>query len=339
MLYLLLFPFLVIVAVLAFLALQSGEIAVRRSIVVRCGPREAFDLVRDLRSWRDWSPWLLHEPDAELQYSDDPKAERGWYGWDGKLIGAGRISHIALYPPERIEQRIEFKRPFKSSGAVSWEFEPTEQDGAPATRIFWTMRGRMPFLLRFMAPAMSGLVGKDYELGLTLLRARLDPSAPQLALRFPGETEVAGVDAWTMPFEGGREDLKEGMTDGFRRLTAAAAEHGVEPTGAPFAAYHLADPKAGRFRFDVALPVPEGAAAAELERKHFVGGRCQVTEVEGSYDFMELAWHATMAHLRMAKGQWDRFRPALEIYDKGPDQAQSEDALLTRILLPLKSKG
>ena len=339
MLYVLLFPLVVIAAVLIFLALQSGEIAVRRSIVIRCTPADAFALVRNLRSWPEWSPWLLHEPDAALSYSDDPAAERGWYAWDGQLIGAGRITHVGLYPNERIEQRIAFKRPFKSTAAVSWEFATTEADGAPATQVYWLMRGRMPFFVRFMAPTMSGLIGKDYELGLARLRSRLDPAAPRLELSFPGVTDMPAQDAWTIPFDGGKADIKPAMEAGFARLFQAAAERGIEPAGAPFAAYHMADPKSGRFRCDMALPVPAGTPAGEFEHKHFVGGPCQVTELSGSYDFLELAWHAAMGPLRMAKRQWDRFRPALEVYVTGPDQAASTDALVTRICVPVKGKG
>jgi hypothetical protein len=336
MLYLLLFPLLVIVGVLLFLAAQSGQIAVRRSMVIRCTPEQAFERVRDLRSWRDWSPWLLHEPDAEVSYSDDPTARGGWYAWSGRLTGAGRITHVALHPPERIEQRIAFKRPFKSNAAVSWEFAATEQDGSPATEAFWSMRGRMPFLLRFMAPAMSGLIGQDYELGLTLLRARLDPAAAQLRIRFPGEVDMPAQHAWTIPFEGGLSDIKQAMADGFRRLVGVAAERGVTPTGPPFSAYRLADPKAGRLGFEVALPVPEGADPGELAHQHFAGGPHLVTEVQGSYEFMELGWHAAMGHLRMLKRQWDRGRPALEVYEQGPNEATGDDELLTRILIPLK---
>jgi DNA gyrase inhibitor GyrI/ribosome-associated toxin RatA of RatAB toxin-antitoxin module len=336
MLYVLVFPIVVIAVVLIYLALQSGDIAVRRSTVIRCAPEVAFDLVRDLRSWPDWSPWLLHEPDAVLTFSDAAAAERGWYAWDGKLIGAGRITQVALHPVERIEQRIEFKRPFKLTAAVSWEFAAIEEDGAPATRVYWLMRGRMPFFMRFIAPTMSGLIGKDFELGLVRLRARLEPGAPRLDLRFPGVVELPAQNAWTIPFDGGKADIKAAMQDGFGRLLRAAAERGIEPVGAPFAAYHMGDPKSGRLRCDMALAVPAGADPGEFAGKFFVGGPCQVTEVRGSYDFMELAWHAAMGHLRLSKRQWDRFRPALEVYERGPDQAAGDDELVTRICMPTK---
>ncbi|MCG6942697.1 MAG: SRPBCC family protein [Thiohalocapsa sp.] len=339
MLYLILFPLVVIAGLLVFLAIQPGEVRVRRSLVMRCTPEAAFDLVRDLGRWPDWSPRLLHEPDAERTSSDAPDAAGGWYAWNGQLIGAGRVTQVALHPPERIERRIAFQRPFKFKGAVTWEFAATAQDGTPATEVFWIMRGRMPFLLRFLAPMFSQFVDKDFELGLVRLRALLDPAAPKLNIRFPGAAELPAQSALTLPFEGGMDDMIRAMEAGFPRLAGVLAARGIEPAGPPFTAYHMAHPKADRFRCDIAIPVPPDTAPGELTLKHFAGGLFEVTEVQGSYDFMALAWHTATGHLRMAKRQWDRARPALEIYATGPDRAASDDALLTRICVPVKAKG
>jgi DNA gyrase inhibitor GyrI len=338
MLYLLALPLLIIVGVLIFLLLQPGEINVRRMLTMRCTPAMAFERVQDLRGWRDWSPWLLHEPDAALSYSDDPTAVHGWYAWNGKLIGAGRITHVSLHPPERIEQRIDFKRPFKLTGAVSWELVPTVDEGAPATEVYWTMRGRMPFLLRFLAPMLSQLIGRDFELGLVRLRALLDPDAPTLDIRFPGNTELPAQTALTIAFDGGTKDMPQAMREGFGCIRAALEERGVEPAGPAFSAYHTPDAKAGRLRCDIAVPVQPGTAGGDFTVKGFPGGPCQATEVAGSYDFLELAWHALMAHLRMTKQQWDRTRPALEVYATGPESVASDNELVTHIYVPIRAK-
>jgi DNA gyrase inhibitor GyrI len=293
--------------------------------------------VADLRAWREWSPWLLHEPDAELTYSDDPASAGGWYAWSGALIGAGRITHVALHRPERIEQRIAFKRPLNSTSAVTWELAATEQEGQPSTEIFWTLRGRMPFLLRFMAPILSAALAKDVELGLVLLRARLEADAPRLSIGFEADTELARRTAWTIPVEGGLEDLKQAMASGFPRLVDTAAARGIEPTAPPFTAYHAVDPKAGRFRCDIALPVPPGSDGGDLELKELPGGRFQSTLMHGSYDFLDLVWHAVMGHVRMRKAIWDRSRPCYEVYLNDPGQV-GEYELQTRILVPLKDK-
>jgi len=337
MLYILLPPILIIGAVVLFLAFQPGELNLRRSVMIRCPQRAAFDAVRDLRGWAAWSPWLLHEPDAVLGYSDEPEAVGGWYDWDGQLIGAGRISQVALHAPERIEQRLVFRRPYKATSAVTWEFAERELDGAPATEVFWTLRGRMPFLLRFMAPILSAALAKDVELGLVLLRARLEADAPRLSIGFEADTELARRTAWTIPVEGGLEDLKQAMASGFPRLMDTAAARGIEPTAPPFTAYHAVDPKAGRFRCDIALPVPPGSDGGDLELKELPGGRFQSTLMHGSSDFLDLVWHAVMGHVRMRKAIWDRSRPCYEVYLNDPGQVGA-DELQTRILVPLKDK-
>lgn len=333
MLYLLL-PLLVIVAVLVVLALQPGLISVRRSTVIARDRQAVFNAIRDLRQWRHWSPWLLHEPGARLDYSDAPEAVGGWYAWDGQLIGAGRITHLQLEVPERIEQRIVFKRPFKSESAVTWELAERPEDGG--TEVYWSMRGRMPFFFRFLAPMMSQMIGKDFELGLVLLRAHLDPAADQLAIRFIGPGEAPRETALTIPFDGGIPQMVQAMGEGFPRLAAAAAERGITPAGPPFTAYHMADPKKGHFRCDLALPVPDGTAPGELTVKQLGGGRAFVTEVQGSYDYLELAWYSLMAHLRMAKLRWDRARPSLEVYVNDPTQVPSRNDILTRIYVPIR---
>ena len=69
----------------------------------------------------------------------------------------------------------------------------------------------------------------------------------------------------------------------------------------------------------------------------FPGGRCQSTLVQGSYDFLELAWHAVMGHLRMARRVGDRTRPYLEVYLNDPATVAA-DELLTRILVPVRAR-
>jgi hypothetical protein len=55
----------------------------------------------------------MHEPGTTLAFSDNPDQEGGWYTWDGKLTGAGRLTHEKLTGEEKIEQRIEFIRPLR----------------------------------------------------------------------------------------------------------------------------------------------------------------------------------------------------------------------------------
>ncbi|RKT44825.1 SRPBCC family protein [Thiocapsa rosea] len=332
MLYLLLLPPLIIIAaVIVHLATLPATFAVERSRLMMVDRQRLFDAVRDLGSWKAWSPWLLHEPEAELTFSDAPDHEGGSSRWDGKHIGAGSLTQMRFQAPDRIDQRLVFRRPFKARCDVWWEFK--EQDGC--TLVTWGMQGRMPFGLRFMVPTMSHAIAKDYELGLALLNGYLDPSASHPEIRFVGPCERAPRKAVTIPFSGSMEAMVAAMEEGFPSLAAQLEDLGITPAGAPFTVYHKVDAKAGLFVCDLAMPIPDGAAPGELVVKEFPGGRYFLTELRGSYDFLESTWHSLMAHLRMCRIKQDPSRPSLEVYAEDPRSVGHENEILTQIFIPI----
>lgn len=99
---------------LFYLSRLPKDYEVRRSLTMRADRQAVFDRVRDFRTWGDWSPWLLHEPDAKRDFSAAEDQPGGSYAWDGRYIGAGRLTHVRFAAPGRIEQRLEIQRPFKS---------------------------------------------------------------------------------------------------------------------------------------------------------------------------------------------------------------------------------
>ena len=101
-------------AAIIYLATLEGNFRVRRSLEIEAPAKAVFAAIVDLKSWPQWSPWLMHEADASLLYSDNFEQEGGYYTWDGKVVGAGRLTHSRIKANSRIDQQIEFTRPFKS---------------------------------------------------------------------------------------------------------------------------------------------------------------------------------------------------------------------------------
>jgi len=329
-------PVLIIAGVLVFLALQSGDLRVERSLPIRVPPARAFAAVRDLRGWPSWSPWLMHEPDAQVDFSDTSDQEGSWLSWDGEHIGSGRMTQTYVAAPFRIEHRLRFTRPFKSTSDAWWAFAELSPDEGPGVRVTWGMRGRMPFLLRFLAPLMSSAISNEYELGLAMLRGQLDPESEHPRIRFIGVTELAERQALTIPYTGGRDGMVEAIRKGFPRLASQLSGRGLEPPEPPFTAYHRVNAKATRFTCDLAVPAPDDADPGDLMLKRFAGGRYFLTEVQGSYDFLGAAWYSVMAHVRMYKLRQDRARPSLEVYIVDPSKTKHSNELLTRIYVPIR---
>lgn len=332
MLPLLAIPAAAAAAGIVYLSRLPGDYHVRRSLRIKADRQTVFDRIRDTPSWGEWSPWLMHEPDASVRFSDHPDQEGGTYSWDGKLIGAGTLTQARFQGRERIEQTLAFKRPFKSQAQVAWDLAEVE-DG---TEVTWSMRGGMPFLLRPMIPSMTRMIGNDYTLGLAMLRGCLEPDAERPIIRFDGIDELAPINALTIPFKGGLEDLIEAMQTGFSGLAAHITAQGSEPTGKRLAAYHKVNIKKMLFDCDIAIPTAQEVNDGGFIRKTFPGGKTFTVTLEGKYEFLELAWHAAMCHLQMHKLKVDSGRPALEVYENDVDEVADSNALRTRLRVPLR---
>jgi effector-binding domain-containing protein len=274
----------------------------------------------------------LHEPDAKLRFSSDADQPGGSYSWDGQYIGAGTLTNDRFEGKERIDQILEFRRPFKSRAMVWWEFA----DAEGGTEVTWNMRGSMPLLFRPMIPMMREMIAKDYELGLALLRGRLDPEAEHPVIAFEGETDLDPVSALTIRFTGGMEAMVQAMEQGFPKIAAYLCEQGSAPIGAPFSAYHKVDIKNKRFDCDIAIPAAAEIASDSFKRKTFDGGKHFTVTLTGSYHFLELAWYAAVGHLRMRKLKVDKRRPMLEVYENDPTSVSDSNALRTTLYLPLR---
>jgi DNA gyrase inhibitor GyrI len=318
---------------LLYLASLDGNFSVRRSLEIEVERKTVFDSIRDLKGWKAWSPWLMHEPETRLVYSDTPDQEGGWYSWDGKTIGAGKITHQRFTGEEKIEQRIEFIRPFKSVSKVWWEFEALENG---KTLVHWNMAGSMPFLFRFMAKKIPEFVEKDYDTGLYMLRGVLSPDAEQPKFTFDGPVELDQQTALTIHFEGYLEPLKKAMVEGFPRLGEYVDKKGLTTTGCPFTVYHKVDLKTMHFNCDMAVPVSNGTTSSEFEVKTYPGGRYYKTTLQGSYEFLELAWYQAYSHLQMQKVKPDTKRPSLELYENDPTSVNHSNEIITSIYIPIR---
>jgi effector-binding domain-containing protein len=325
-------PALIIFGVLVYLACLNGDYEVRRSLLMNVDRQTVFNKICDFRSWAEWSPWLMHEPDTRLEYSDAPEQEGGWYTWDGTRVGAGKLTHVKIDSPERIEERIEFLRPFKSTNSVWWEF--AKKNGQ--TEVSWNMKGTMPFFFRFMAPMMTMMIGKDYDLGLALLRGKLDPQAEKPDIRFEGEAVLESRHALTIPFKGGMDEMITAMTDGFPKLAAHVEQSGSSLTGMPFTAYHKVNPKTKYFECDIAVPVAQDTADGDFVGKSLGAGKYFQVSVSGSYNFLELAWYSAMSHIRMLKFKMDKSRPSLEVYENDPDTVAHTNEIQTTLYVPIR---
>lgn len=332
MLYVIISLMLLLISLIVYLATLEGSYTVTESRLINADINTVFDKVADFKSWPDWSPWLIHEPETILQYSDNYQQQGGYYTWDGKMIGAGKLTHESLQKPHVINQRLEFSRPFKSVCQVS--FSLAEQQGQ--TEITWEMRAKMPFLFRFMTRKTKYMISQDYKFGLAMLAGQLDSNAESPHLTFDGTTRLDSIHALSSAFAGDIKEMEKTMQAEFPQLLNFIEHQPGDVAGAPFTAYHKVDLKTMHFICDMAVPVTKEQPAGRYQLKNFGDGRYYKVSLKGSYEFLEQAWNSAHAHVNMLKLKTNPCIPALEVYENDPEQVTHSNDILTTIYIPIK---
>lgn len=317
--------------VVFYLASLNANYSIRRSQLINADLESVFDKVRDFKSWPEWSPWLIHEPGAQLNFSENHDQENGFYTWKGKRVGIGKLTHIKLERPSQIKQRLEFIKPFKSVCDVGFEF--TNKSGQ--TEVTWFMNGKMPFFLRFMTKNTEDMISKDYELGLAMLNGLLDSKAEYPVIQFEEKIRLDPIRSLCEGFSGDQQSMEETMKKSFPQLVSYVERYG-EIAGAPFTAYHKVDLNTLNFVCDMAIPISEDMNAGGYQIKMLGGGRYYKVSLKGSYKFLGLAWYSAVAHIHMLKLKYDKNRTSLEAYQNDPEQVKSSNDILTILYIPIK---
>lgn len=315
-------------ALVIYLATLDGSFRISRSLEIEAPVEAVFAAIVDFKSWPEWSPWLIHEPDATIVYSDDYQQEAGYYTWDGKVVGAGKLTHVSIKPDSSIDQRIEFTRPFKSVNQVRWKFETR----GVRTLVSWEMAGSMPFLFRFMAKRMEPMIGRDYELGLALLNGYMNVEAAHPTISFNGTEQLEDFSYWSTLCNGNLRHLEATRQQAIETLTAAAAGK----TGLALTLYHRFDPLASSYQAEIAIPISEGTPQSNYTRREFKGGSYFHMTLHGDHRFIPMGWYALSCHCRMHRIKPDRSRPALEIYQTAAADVSDSNQIVTALYLPTK---
>lgn len=313
---------------LIYLARLNGDFCTKRSLEIAAPLDSVFAAIVDFKTWPQWNPWLIHEADAEITYSENYQAEGGSYSWNGAVVGAGKLTHLKISPTSNIRQQIEFLRPFKSVSQVSWEF--VNRGGN--SLVSWEISGRMPFLFRFRTRKIESMLERDYELGLELLNGYLNASAPHPGFVFTGNEDLQEFSYWAIPCNGKLRQLETARKSGIETLRAAAAGSNA----LALTLYHQFDPLAAHFQAEIALPIGDHSPLSNYTRRKFRGGRYYKMTLHGDHRFLPLGWYALSSHCRLHKIKLDPARPALEIYHGDPDELADSNQLSSALYIPIK---
>lgn len=300
---------------------------VSKFINIKASKEKLFNSLANLAEWKEWSPWLIQEPEAEVKTSEDHKTHE----WLGKRLGHGKLSVKKEEPNSKIDYILEYFKPWKSVSDTSFILE---EDGEE-TKVTWTMDGKLPFFMFWMKGMMKAYLGMDYERGLNMLKDYIENGRPNTQLIFKGQSEFQGFKYVGVKRTCSMEEMKDSMPEDISALVAYLDEK--EAIGGPcFSIYHKWQMVKGRVSYTTGFPVRKDLSDLP---SHFMKGEIPTTnvyEIEhvGDYKYLGNAWITLGAMSRNKEIKAKKRLHPFEVYANDPNETEPKD-WLTKVYQPI----
>ena len=160
----------VIGGLLAFAATRPDSFSVQRSATIDAPADKVFAMINDFHRWGEWSPWEKLDPAMKRTFSGPDAGPGTVYEWTGNdKVGAGRMEILKAAPASKVAIKLDFIKPFEGHNVTEFTLAPQGE----ATQVNWNMHGPAPFITKLMGVfvSMDSMIGKDFETGLTNMKA------------------------------------------------------------------------------------------------------------------------------------------------------------------------
>lgn len=153
----------------AFVAMQSSQFQVQRSIKISAPISDIFEQVNDQTKWEAWSPWAKLDSKMEKSF-EGPNAGLGSIArWSGnKEVGKGTSVITESKNNESIKFQLTFEEPMKAVHNSEFSFAKEGDE----VLVIWKMSGEKDFVGKLMSLVYGceKMVGTRFEEGLNNLK-------------------------------------------------------------------------------------------------------------------------------------------------------------------------
>ena len=299
-----------------------------RSIKVDASIEKVFNSLANLAEWKEWSPWLIQEPEAKVSTAEDHKTHE----WEGKRLGHGKLTVVKEMPNNRIDYVLEYFKPWKSVSDTTFLLE-ADSDG---TKVTWSMDGKLPIFLFWMKSMMKAYLGMDYERGLNMFKDYMELGAPNTQLNFLGENDFPGFDYVGVKRYCSIEEMKEFMPKDIKRLENFLSEQDAI-AGVPFSMYHKWKMVKGMASYTTGFPVNKDLndLPSDFIKSSIPPTNTYCIEHVGEYKYLGNAWITLGTMTRNKEIKSKRGIHPFEIYIDDPNEVEGKD-LRTKVYFAIK---
>jgi hypothetical protein len=246
-------------------------------------------------------------------------------------MAAGRVEHLRLLPPQRIEQQLNLRHPFTVASRCYWTFEK-EGD---KTLVNLSMRGRVPFSMRAFAVTVKSSLVLDCRYSLDRLASQLEPvSAPRYQIVHLGVRDIPARPYVYRNYQGPISGLPDALLRSTIEMREQLSDQGLKADCAPMAIYFKTNIKFRTTVCHIGIPVDGARGADSLPWRELTTHKAYVVQLQGGHAALEIAWYLAMQRMVAQKIQPDQRLPPFESYLVNDDSVTGNDCV-TELHLPI----
>ena len=308
-----------------------AKMHIERSADIAAAPEKVFQILNDFHSWPSWSPWLIADPEAQVNTAQDGKS----YEWEGARTGVGNMQITSEQANQSLSMDLNFLKPWKSKAKVGFNIQATDT----GSRVSWTMDSSLPIFLFWMKKSMEAYVGSDYDRGLNMLKNYAEDGKVHSSLEFMGTTDFPGCEYVGIRREVTLEQMQQQMGADFGQLFNWFKESATEPTGPGFSIYHKWDMVKRKTAYTGAFPIAAKPATSpensELFFSQLPAMRAYRLRHVGSYGHLGNAWATLQMMIRNKEFKPSKKWHPFEVYITQPGQVPEQESV-TDLYFPLR---
>lgn len=319
--YILLLLLIAIIGFSIYVAVQPNDYKFSRSRTIDAPTSVLYNKVNDFKEWPSFSPWMEQDREATINYGNKTEGEGASYSWSGEILGEGSMETLNTVEDSKINQKIEFIKPFEAKSNINWSFEPTPE----GTKVTWEMEGEQDFMTKLFTTFTGSIeagTGPDFERGLFKLDSVTQAEMKVYSIDVEGVTQHSGGYYLYKTTSCKMSDFQKVMQQEFPKVGAYAITNNITFAGAPFVLYEKWDEENNAVIFSTCIPTNSRVITndPEILTGQLPSFKAVKTVLNGNYDNLREAWDKTMSYIESNDLQIVEGGAMLEVYPTDPSK-------------------
>lgn len=293
------------------------KIPISRTQVIASPIEKVFEVLRDIHSCPDWSPWLIADPDFKLDVQND------YYSWEGAISGSGRMDLVRDEANESITYDLSFVKPWKSQARIHISLAVK----GDATEVTWTLEHSLSFFLFWKKKSIQAYLEVDYDRGFLMLKNLIETGSVPSHLEFLGREPSPSFVGVGIKRSGSMNGFEQDIETSYKEV------RDYYPEGQVFSVYYTWDlvRKEVAYFIGVRLDKTPGVIPDGMELINVPGMEVYALRHRGPYSHLSNGWSAGRMLGRAKIFRQSKRFPPFEIYE---DENWEEPVV--KICLPMK---